>query len=426
MPQEQLLKEPPNIKSMNYQELLKKTEDFVNLFYTEHPDPALLYHNQKHTAEVLDNTKRIADHFQLDDRLFFIVSASACLHDTGHLIKSDETHELKSVELAQTFLKSIGVNEEDIAEIKKCILATAMPQKPETLAEKIMCDADLYNLGTNTFREKNKLMRKEMEAINSNKIDGITWRASSISLLENHHYHTQYCQLLLDKTKAENLSDLKNKQQEKLAKVKSTEGLAVGDEEKLLSNSNAPAVAKPPKIKKKDRPVKGVETMFRLSSSNNIRISVMADNKAHIMISVNSIIISVVLGLIIKNLDEHKNLIIPTMILLGVNVCAIIYSVLATRPKVAGGVFTKEQVEDKSVNLLFFGSFYKMNFKEYDEGIKAMMTDKDFLYGTLTKDIFWQGKVLGRKYKLLRTSYTIFLYGIIAAVIAYAVATIFF
>ena len=426
MPQEQVLKEPPIFKTMNYQELLKKTEDYVNLFYSEHPDATLLYHNQKHTAEVLNNTKRIADHFQLDDRLFFIVSAAACFHDTGHLIKSNETHELKSAALAQTFLSSIGVNEEDIAEIKKCILATSMPQKPETLTEKIICDADLYNLGTNTFREKNKLMRKEMEAINNNKIDGITWRASSISLLENHHYHTQYCQLLLDKTKAENLSDLKNKQQEKIAKVKSADGLAVIDEEKQLSDLNTPVGAKLPKIKKKDRPVKGVETMFRLSSSNNIRISVMADNKAHIMISVNSIIISVVLGLIIKNLDEHKNLIIPTMILLAVNVGTIIYSVLATRPKVAGGVFTQEQVADKSVNLLFFGSFYKMNFKEYDEGIKLMMADKDFLYGTLTKDIFWQGKVLGRKYKLLRTSYTIFLYGIIAAVIAYAAAIVLF
>jgi len=411
---------------MNYQELLKKTENYVNLFYSEHTDPTLLYHNQSHTAEVLDNTKRIADHFQLDDRLFFIVSAAACFHDTGYLIKSEGTHELKSAALSQTFLTSIGVNEEDVDEIKKCILATSMPQMPETLTEKIICDADLYNLGTNTFRDKNKLMRKELEAINNNKIDGITWRASSISLLENHYYHTAYCQLLLDKTKAENLTDLKNRQQEKLKKVKPAEGLAVIQQENQVPNSNTPVVGKAPKIKKKDRPVKGIETMFRISSSNNIRISVMADNKAHIMISVNSIIISVVLGLIIKNLDEHRNLIVPTMILLAVNVGAIIYSVLATRPKVTGGVFTPDQVADKSVNLLFFGSFYKMNFKEYDDGIKAMMADKDFLYGSLTKDIFWQGKVLGRKYKLLRISYTIFLYGIIAAVVAYSAAIVFF
>ena len=137
---------------MNYQELLNKTEEHVNLYYSEHTDPTLLYHNQSHTAEVLDNTKRIADHFQLDDRSFFIVSAAACFHDTGYLIKSDETHELKSVALAQTFLTSIGINEQDIAEIKKCILATSMPQMPETLTEKIICDADLYNLGTSTFR----------------------------------------------------------------------------------------------------------------------------------------------------------------------------------------------------------------------------------------------------------------------------------
>ena len=63
-----------------------------------------------------------------------------------------------------------------------------------------------------------------------------------------------------------------------------------------------------------------------------------------------------------------------------------------------------------------------MDFKEYDEGLKAMMNDSEFLYGTLTRDMFWQGKVLGRKYRLLRISYTIFLYGIIASVLAFSLA----
>jgi hypothetical protein len=166
--------------------------------------------------------------------------------------------------------------------------------------------------------------------------------------------------------------------------------------------------------------------MFKISASKNIRISEMADSKANIMISVNSIIISVVLGLTIKNLDEHRNLIVPTIILLAVNLTTIIYSVLATRPKIADGFFTKADVDNKSVNLLYFGSYYNMNFKEYHEGLKAMMADKEFLYGTLTKDTFWQGKVLGRKYRLLRASYTVFLYGIIIAVAAFAIAVVFF
>ena len=67
-----------------------------------------------------------------------------------------------------------------------------------------------------------------------------------------------------------------------------------------------------------------------------------------------------------------------------------------------------------------------MHYKEYEEGINAMMADGDFLYSTLTRDIFWQGKVLGRKYQLLRISYTIFLFGIIAAVLAFTAAIIFF
>jgi len=100
--------------------------------------------------------------------------------------------------------------------------------------------------------------------------------------------------------------------------------------------------------------------------------------------------------------------------------------VLATRPKISDGKFTREDVTNRSVNLLYFGSFYKMSFREFDEGFKEMMDDGDFLYGTLSKNTYWQGKVLGRKFRLLSISYTIFLYGIVAAVFAFLAAVIFF
>ncbi len=412
---------------MNYHELLKKVEDHVNLFYRENADKNLFYHNRDHMLEVLDNTKKLADHYQLDDRQFFIVCTAACFDDTAHSIKDVEFRELKSAELATGFLNSIGVNEEDITAVKNCILATKMPQTPVTINEKIVCDADLYNLGTDDFRKKNRLLKSEEDAIGGIEIDGITWRASSISLLENHAYYTDYCQLLLNKTKAENLEKLKNRQEKKLNKV----AVVTPVETTVGNESIIPVVAtevadkiKIKKPKKKDRPEKGIETMFRISSANSLKMSVMADNKAHIMISVNSIIISVILALVLKSLDKNAYLLIPTLIMLAVNVATIIYSVLATRPKVAPGVFTQEQVDNKSVNLLFFGSFFRMGYKEYEDGMNKMMADRKFLYGSLTKDIYWQGRVLGRKYGLLRTSYTIFLYGIIAAVVAFAIAVI--
>ena len=175
-------------------------------------------------------------------------------------------------------------------------------------------------------------------------------------------------------------------------------------------------------LKKNKHHFRGVQTMFKNSSSNHQRLSVMADNKAFIMISVNSIIISVAIGLFIGKFAQNSNLLWPTILLLGVSVATIIYSVLATRPNIPDGTFTREQVENKTVNLLFFGSFYNMDLKEFEFGINQMLDDNEFLYGSLIKDIYWQGKVLGRKFKLLRIAYDIFMYGIALSVVAYLLA----
>ena len=175
-------------------------------------------------------------------------------------------------------------------------------------------------------------------------------------------------------------------------------------------------------LKKNKHHLRGVQTMFKNSSSNHQRLSVMADNKALIMISVNSIIISVAIGLLIGKFVQNSTLIYPTMLLLCVCVATIIYSVLATRPNIQKGTFTLEQVEKKTVNLLFFGSFYKMELKEFEYGIRQMMDDSEFLYGTLIKDIYWQGRVIGRKFRLLRISYDIFMYGLALSVVAFLAA----
>jgi hypothetical protein len=67
----------------------------------------------------------------------------------------------------------------------------------------------------------------------------------------------------------------------------------------------------------------------------------------------------------------------------------------------------------KTVNLLFFGNFYKMSLEEYTYGMEKMMDDKDFLYGSLIKDVYAQGVVLGKKYRLLRIAYNIFMFGLL-------------
>jgi hypothetical protein len=410
---------------LNYRELLQKTEDHVNLFYRDHTDENLFYHNHSHAVEVLRNAKKIAEHYHLDDRTFFIVCAAACFADSGYLIKSAESHILESVKLARAFLITLDVNEPDIAAIEKCIVANQIPQKPESFAEEIVCDAELFYLGTSDFAGKNALLRMETEALDA-KIADNDWRESSIRFLENHQYHTEYCRLILNTGKANNLTELRNSDEtDKIITVTNAD-LKDTTDENQKAGDGADENKRTGKSNEKDQLLRGTQTMLRITANKNIRISEMADNKASIMITVNSIIISVIFGLLARTLNENQNLIIPAIMLLIVNVGTIIFSVLATRPKIAHGRFTSEDIANRSVNLLYFGSYYKMTFKEYDEGLKEMMNDRDFLYGSLSKDNYWQGKVLGRKYRLLRISYTIFLYGIVASVMAFLIAIIFF
>jgi MFS-type transporter involved in bile tolerance (Atg22 family) len=148
----------------------------------------------------------------------------------------------------------------------------------------------------------------------------------------------------------------------------------------------------------------------------------MADSKANILISVNAIIISVVLGVLARKLQEETYLRIPTLIFLSSAVATIIISILATRPKINEGKFTPEDISAKKTNLLFFGNFYKATYNEYSEAMKKMMVDTDYLYGSLVKDIYYLGVILGRKYKLIRLAYNIFMIGIIISVIAFVIA----
>src|SRR4051812_5839480 len=145
---------------------------------------------------------------------------------------------------------------------------------------------------------------------------------------------------------------------------------------------------------------KGIQTMLRLTSENHLKLSDMADHKANILISVNSIIISVILGVLLRKLQEEPALTIPTIIFLIVAVSTIVISILATRPKLNSGKFSSQDIINKKTNLLFFGNFHKATYEEYDTAMRKMMQDPDYLYGSLIKDIYQLGIVLGRKYKL--------------------------
>ena len=114
------------------------------------------------------------------------------------------------------------------------------------------------------------------------------------------------------------------------------------------------------------------------------------------------------------------------IVLLMVCLTALVFAILSTRPKITEGTFTREDIEQKQSNLLFFGNFYKMELKDFHWGMTEMIKDSDFLYSSMTRDLYYLGIVLAKKYRFLRLCYTVFMYGLIISVLFFGISYAFF
>lgn len=391
---------------MNSDHFYKQTEEYVTALFNEHQNPALVFHNLEHTLAVVEHTKEIAGHYYLSENDMMAVYVAAWFHDTGYLFTGSNHHEEKSVELMRVFLKDFTQDEKLVNKMEECILATHAPGKHEGLLQQIICDADTYHLGTREFKAANRWVREEHNS-SGVLMNEQEWAVKTKAFMDAHQFYTKYCKDLLNKRKKKNMKKIKTKAGEN---GHDNHNLSLSDMEKDKTGLMS----------------KGIQTMLRMTSGNHLRLSDMADSKAHILISVNAIIISVILSVLLRKLEEVPYLALPTVLFLLVAVTTIVISIIATRPKVSGGVFTRQDILDKKTNLLFFGNFYRTSYEDYNVAMREMMRDADYLYGSLIKDIYTLGTVLGRKYKLIRLAYNIFMIGIVASVLAFGVAYYFY
>ena len=389
-------------------DLLQKSRSYVETFLKEKLTKGIYYHDLEHTQEVVKAAREIGIASDLSEEELETVLIAAWFHDTGYY-KGMKDHEIMSKDVAVEFLKKEGVDEGKIEDVSGCILATRIPQSPNNLMEEVLCDADLYHVSTKEFFKKSELLRKEFSLIFPDEIQLDEWFKNSINFLKKHIFFTEYARDKLLPAKKENLKKLK-----------------VLYKDILVDEADQGKSGKFKKKKDVKKPTRGIETLFRIISRNHVDFSSMADNKAHIMISINSIMMSIVVSVLFNKFATNQNLIPPTIILLIVGTATIIFAILVTRPNLTSGVFTRDDIKKRRANLLFFGNFYKMPLDDYEWGVRELMNDKDFLYGSMIRDIYFLGKVLGRKYLYLRISYTIFMFGLVISIIAFAIAVFLF
>lgn len=174
-----------------------------------------------------------------------------------------------------------------------------------------------------------------------------------------------------------------------------------------------------PKKKKLGSRRRGVSDMFRTSYRTHVELSAIADNKSNIMISINGIIISITIASISPKIDSNPWLLIPTSILLITCMVALVYSILAARPRVSNEKVTLDDVRANRSNILYFGNFFKLSRDEYVTGIEELMADSQRLYNTMARDLYGLGTVLETKFRLLRIAYNVFMWGLALSVSSY-------
>ncbi|UII22776.1 Pycsar system effector family protein [Fulvivirga ligni] len=412
-------------------ELIRKSKEYATSLLKSLPK-GYHYHNLDHTRDVVKAARELCERAELPAKETELVTVAAWFHDVGYT-QGKERHEMNGSKIMADKLAEWGVSTEDIERVKSYINATEMPQSPDCLAAQILCDSDLYHLSTKEFKNRTEDLRKELHAVHDVNFAPNDWYIRTLEFLDKHKYFTEYGTNVLEKRKQENrkwlkanCADYKDEEIKKLEdKLNKLKGKTKEKEKggKKDKNGKKDKGDKEVKVKKPDR---GIETMFRITSKNHLTLSGMADNKANIMISINSIILSVLVSVLFRKFEDYPNLIVPGMILVGVCLTTIVFAVLATRPNISSGTFTREDIEQRKTNLLFFGNFHGMELDNYMWGMKEMMNDSDFLYGSMIKDIYFLGIVLGKKYKMLRKSYNVFMFGFSTAVIAFIIALVFF
>ena len=139
------------------------------------------------------------------------------------------------------------------------------------------------------------------------------------------------------------------------------------------------------------------------------------------MLTINAIILTFSLPYLVPKFADYPELILPTGVMLIVSLSAIVFAILSAKPRVPSGVFTKEDIENRKANLLFFGNIYHMELEEFEEGMNEMMKDRNFLYKSMVRDFHSLGKVLNWKYQNLTYCYNVFMYGMIIVVILFGI-----
>ena len=184
----------------------EQMKEFVVKLLNEKVSVKYYYHNYKHTLHVAAKVLEIGKQENCTASELKLLYAAALWHDTGY-INTYAGHEAESCMLAQQYLPGYGFSPDDINKVCGMIMATRVPQSPQSKLEEIIADADLEYLGTEEAGNKAADFFKELKHLDPS-ITKTEWNKRQIAFLKQHKYFTPFCKENMEPFKLQYLAEL--------------------------------------------------------------------------------------------------------------------------------------------------------------------------------------------------------------------------
>jgi len=385
-------------------DILEKAHDYVAQQISGAASDQTAVYNLPHARALVAVTEDIGKANKLSEEEMRVVLLAAWLHDLSYLAPVSGNPLLP----VSNFLQLHGLSGDEADKIQRCIAASHYPQRPQNAMEEVLCDAVASFMASPDYLA---LAEQQANAASAKKTDAYVWIEAQKALLKKHAFFTKYAKRTFADGKEANL---------KLLKKKGKDFSKDNEELETLWEENK-SLRRDLEKEKEQKVSKGIETMFRTTMASHLQLSVMADSKANLMISINAIIASIMISSFVRKFEEVPHLIVPSILLTIVCVLTIVFAVLSTRPNIK-----KKMAPKDNLDFLFFGDFVQLTPDTYKENIRGIMHNHERLYDSMIDNIYMQGKVLAKKYRLLKLSYNVFMIGFGVVLLSYAIAWFFF
>lgn len=387
--------------SKNNDIVRRSAEHVFGLFRGAARDGALVYHGFDRARSVASACKEIAKGCKLDDEQTQIAMLAAWFYDAGYAA-GPNTDRQQSVEMLRAFLAEQGEPAE-LADAVEACMTGSQSYTHETLAQEVLHDALLVPMADKSFLRKLGLLRLEKERRGGVHQSDVEWTEACILYLDQHPFRTRYAQIEYNAGRAENVVRL----------------------HKLLRKQQAEAAEERAEQDKASKGLgKTVEGIFSEMTKTQLKLLNVSDRRTSTMIHVNAIMISLIVGLLLRKMDEHRDLLVPTLVLLGVNLIVIFISIFSMRIGRSLRPLLGEDTPFHDENLLVMTNHVPLTREEYHSQIDALVQDVPAMRRKMIESIYYSRKLLATRAGMLRLTYDVFIVGLLVSVVVFGVAII--